>query len=191
MKEVPEAVRHLRLCRSFRHLQQKVEDCIEVTTEPLFYIEDNPETNSTVITSHPEEDKICKVYNPSTGEAVVLSIDHKLINNRAGGIADGAVFNTDNFHFVEFKTNAMGHTVGAVSATYTKAISQIKAAIEVFTFSLHTSGINFQDQVEVECHVVVSESFPRNKAEEMTFALLFAQETNGIPLYFDNEIELH
>lgn len=30
----------------------------------------------------------------------------------------------------------------------------------------------------------------RNKSAEMTNAILFAKETDGIPLEFDNEIEL-
>ena len=83
-----------------------MEDCISVTTETEFFIEDNIENKCTVIVESPTDDKICKVINISSSEAVLLAIDNKLISNRE--IADGALFNMDDFHFIEFKTNAEG-----------------------------------------------------------------------------------
>lgn len=103
---IPQSVQNLKLCYAFKGYKQKVEDCISVTTETEFFIEDNIENKCTVIVESPTDDKICKVINISSSEAVLLAIDNKLISNRE--IADGALFNMDDFHFIEFKTNAEG-----------------------------------------------------------------------------------
>ena len=108
---IPQSVQNLKLCYAFKGYKQKVEDCISVTTETEFFIEDNIENKCTVIVESPTDDKICKVINISSSEAVLLAIDNKLISNRE--IADGALFNMDDFHFIEFKTNAEGFLWGA------------------------------------------------------------------------------
>lgn len=82
MMGVPQAVQNLKLCWAFRGYQQQVTDCITPTTEREFYLKDDEQTNTVVITSASGDDKICKVSNPSGREAVVLAIDHKLIDNR-------------------------------------------------------------------------------------------------------------
>ena len=79
---VPQAVQNLMLCRAFRGYQQQVTDCIATTTEKEFYLKDDEQTHTVIITSATDDDKVCKVSNPSGREAVVLAIDHKLIDNR-------------------------------------------------------------------------------------------------------------
>ena len=184
---IPQSVQNLRLCSAFKGYRQKVEDCIAVTTAPEFYIEDDFQSKCTVIVASPNDDKKCRVLNPSSSEAVVLSIDNKLITNRQ--IADGAVFNMKDFHFVEFKTNAEGNSDKAVSDTYNKAISQLKSTITIFETNLKTVEIDFRNKVNIGCHVIVAETFPRNNAVEVTKAIEFAEDTL-IPLSFENEIEL-
>lgn len=184
---IPQSVQNLKLCYAFKGYKQKVEDCISVTSDTEFYIEDNTHYGYTVITATPDYDKKCKVLNPSATEAVLLSIDNKLINNRE--IADGAVFNMNDFHFVEFKTNAEGNSDKAVSDTYDKAISQLKSTLIFFENNLNDVNIDFKTKMNIGCHIVVAETFPRNNAVEMTKALNFAIETL-IPLNFNNEIEL-
>lgn len=184
---IPQSVRNLKLCYAFKGYKQKVEDCITVTTATEFFIEDSPESKCTVMVEHATEDKKCKVINLSSSEVVLLAIDNRLISNRE--IADGAVFNMDDFHFIEFKTNAEGNSDKAVSDTYDKAISQLKSTIDLFESNLSAVGIDFKNKININCHIVVAETFPRNNAAEITKAIDFAYNTL-VPLIFDNEIEL-
>lgn len=39
-------------------------------------------------------------------------------------------------------------------------------------------------QVNVECNIIVLETFARNKSAKMINAMLFAQQTNGVSLKF-------
>lgn len=190
MMGVPQAVQNLKLCWAFRGYRQQVTDCIASTTEKEFYLKDDEQTHTVVITSASGDDKICKVSNPSGQEAVVLAIDHKLIDNREGGIADGAVFNLSDFHFVEFKTNAIYQSDAGVEETYVKAMQQLISTVDLFKEVLAKAYVDFTSKVQIECHIIVSDIFPRNNASEMTKALLFADRT-GLPLSFDNEIELN
>lgn len=83
MMGVPQAVQNLKLCWAFRGYQQRVTDCITPTTEREFYLKDDEQNHTVVIiTSASDDGKVCKVSNPSGREAVVLAIDHKLIDNR-------------------------------------------------------------------------------------------------------------
>lgn len=188
--DVPEAVKKLKLKWAFKDIAKPVEDCYTVTKEKVFFIEDDESSKRTVVVRTPNEEKYCKVINSHNTEAVVLSIDNALIMHHAGGIADGAVFNTENFFFVEFKTNAQGNSDMAVDATYRKAMEQLKSTIELFETHLQNANIEFTHTINVECNVVVPSTFPRNMAAEMTYALEFAHETKGISLTFENIIEL-
>ena len=78
----------------------------------------------------------------------------------------------------------------AVAETYKKAMEQLKETLNLFESKINAIKVDFRKQVNVECNIIVSETFPRNKSAEMTNAILFAQQTNGVPLNFDNEIEL-
>ena len=102
-------------------------------------------------------------------------IDNKFIKICQGGIADAAVFNEQDFHFVEFKTNAEGNNDNSVQATYSKAMSQLKETLSLFENNIKSIGIDFKKQVDIECNIIVSESFPRNNTIEMTYAMQFAK----------------
>lgn len=69
-------------------------------------------------------------------------------------------------------------------------MDQLKETLNLFERKLNAIKIDFRKQVNIECNIIVSETFPRNKATEMTNTMLFALQINGIPLEFDNEIEL-
>lgn len=190
MTSVPAAISKLKLKWAFKDIPKPIEAFYTVTHDKEFYIEDDILSKKTVVVQTPNEDKFCKVLNNNNTEAVVLSIDNALIPHYQGGIADGAVFNINNFVFVEFKTNAQGNTDLAVNATYQKAMKQLKSTIDLFNTHLQKAKVNFTQIVNVECNIIVPATFPRNTASEMTYALQFATENWGIPLNFDNIIEL-
>lgn len=186
----PEAVKNLKLCQAFWGHNPLINECVEEITDSEFYIEDSQQIGYTIRVQQPTQDKTCKVLNPSQNTAVLLPIDNRFIKNSTNGIADAAVFNTKEFRFIEFKTNAVGNTDFAVSETYNKAMEQLRETLNLFENKINAVNIDFRKQVNVECNIIVSETFPRNNAIEMTKSLLFSQQTNGIPLEFENEIAL-
>lgn len=187
----PEAVKNLKLKWAFKGVTSALEQYYTVVCDKKFFIEDDTTCRKhTIVVQAPDQDKYCQVLNEKGTEAVVLAIDNALIPHHKGGIADGAVFNTTDFHFVEFKTNAKGTSVKAVDDIYRKAMQQLKSTIGLFQRQLQKANIEFTETVYVECHIIVALSFPRHSATEMTYALEFATETKGIPLSFDNIIRL-
>lgn len=74
-------------------------------------------------TNQEEQQHRCMIVNNVEGhEIYLLAIDNKFISNHPGGIADCALFDESLFSFVEFKTNAEGHTTAQVEETYRNAI---------------------------------------------------------------------
>ena len=71
-----------------------------------------------------------------------------------------------------------------------KAMQQLISTVDLFKGVLAKAHVDFTSKVQIECHIIVSDIFPRNNASEMTKALLFADRT-GLPLSFDNEIDLN
>ena len=187
---VPQAVKNLKLCQAFKGHNPNIADCIEKISDDVFYIEDNTQVKYTIKVQEPTNCKVCKVLNPQKEIAILLPIDNKFIKTCQGGIADAAVFNELCFHFVEFKTNAKGNSDNSVKSTYEKATSQLKKTLTLFENNINSVGFDFRKKVDIECNIIVSESFPRNNAMEMTYAMLFAEQTNGIPLNLENEIHL-
>lgn len=128
MMDIPEAISNLKLCRAFKGHNPDIMDCVLSIADKEFFVEDSREVGCTIYTVKKIDDKSCKVSN-STDEAVILlPIDGKFIINHKGGMADSALFNTKDFHFVEFKSNAEGNTDNAVMGTYSKAMDQLSAA---------------------------------------------------------------
>lgn len=76
------------------------------------------------------------VINEKNKEIVFFSIDNMLVASRQGGITDGALFDIEQFHFIEFKTNALGNSEQAVFDTFDKAVGQIRETIKVFVEKL-------------------------------------------------------
>lgn len=123
-----------------------------------------------------EEQKALMVINNNYKVIILLSIDNKLISGLEGGIADCAIFDDEQFRFVEFKTNALGNSEKAVRDTFDKATSQLVATYQLFTDRLNEVDIQFSDAVTISCHIVVSHSFPKSKAVKQEYQLAFADE---------------
>ena len=195
MNTVPEPIKHLKLRHAFKGYTPSFEECSVTTREKVFRIVDDEESKCTCISTAEDDAKCCIVYNPTADEAIVGSIDNKLIKNHKGGIADGAVFNIEHFHFVEFKTDAEGHTIDAVTYTYNKAMDQLLETLSVFANNLLKAQVDFFKETEVQCHIILSKVFPRSIASEQTYRLEFAQKTMSqlkfpVALYFDQSFEI-
>ena len=178
-REIPTAIKRLRLSSAFKGYNPGILDCIENSfDERIMIIDDETYTHI----SNREEDlyRCCLCLNPNKNEIIVLPIDKRLVKQRDGGMADGAVFDENKFAFVEFKDQAQGNSPDAIEDTYTKATSQLTAALNLFTEKLKAMSIaiNFTKAINVVCHIIVSEKFPRASALEQSMMLDFAESKN-------------
>ncbi|MFC2710275.1 hypothetical protein [Hoylesella oralis] len=153
----------------------------------LLVVDDDIEKYSCFSDNPDDKLRALIVINKQNKEIVLLSIDNKLITNCKGGIADCALFDEKQFNFIEFKTNAFGHSENAVRDNFDKAKKQLKNTIKVFVDRLNNVGIQFIGVITLSCHIVVSHSFPKSKAVKQEYQLAFADET-GIELKFSEKI---
>jgi hypothetical protein len=135
-----------------------------------------------------DEARALIVINDQNKTITLVAIDHKLIDNHLGGIADCAVFDDKKIEFVEFKTNALGHSEEAIRDTFDKACGQLKETLIVFKNQLLAVGVDLFQTMVVECRVVVAHRFPRATATKQDYCLQFASETNGIELFFERQV---
>lgn len=154
----------------------------------LVVIDDDEEKCSRFSNNLDDLQKALLVINKNNRQIVLLSIDNKLIVNHEGGIADCALFDDKQFHFVEFKTNAYGNSSEQVRETFDKATSQLKETIRVFRDRLQDVNVVFEDAITLSCNVVVSQRFPKSRAIKQEYQISFADENNNIPLFFPEKI---
>lgn len=154
----------------------------------LVVIDDDEEKCSRFSNNLDDLQKALLVINKNNKQIVLLSIDNKLIVNHEGGIADCALFDDKQFHFVEFKTNAYGNSSEQVRETFDKATSQLKETIRVFRNRLQDVNVVFEDTITLSCNVVVSQRFPKSRAIKQEYQISFADENNNIPLFFPEKI---
>lgn len=188
-EHIPIAVSQLKLGQAFKGYNPAVFDCYQTTNEKKVMVVDD---NAVHITYNPEDEyRCCFLINEESKELVVLSIDHGLIKQVDGGMADGAAFTDEKFAFIEFKDKSEGNSPETVESTYEKAIGQLRQAYKLFSKNIAECGIIFYDAVEVVCHVIVSEKFPRANPTEQSEMIKFAKntETLGVELSFEREIE--
>ncbi len=186
---IPEAVKRLKLASAFRGYNPGVLDCIEVSCDSQFRIVDD--ADGTCISKRGKDSyRCCLCVNPNNNEIVLLPLDKKLIKQRVGGMADGAVFDEQKFVFLEFKDQAQGISYSAIEDTYSKASNQLTAALHLFEEKMasNRASVNFTASVDVSCHIIVSDKFPRASALEQNMMLLFAMSNNGVALSFEREI---
>ena len=183
--DVPDAIRNLRLCSAFKGHAVDVMDCVDSRNDTqLRVVDDNAACVSRFAGA--DETADCFFADNHAGRLVhLLAIDHKLLSNIPGGVADCAVLHEDRFCIVEFKLNAEGNSVEAVNYTYDKAVSQIENTLAIFERKIREAGVDFYTATEVVCNVVVAEKFPRASATEQHLLVQFA-DAHQLDLSFDN-----
>lgn len=166
------------------------DDCWTVRTDSkLLVIDDDVNRKSRFSDDEMDEERALIIINSHNKVITLISIDHALIENHPGGIADCAVMDNQKIAFVEFKTNAYGNSDESIYDTFEKASNQLKETLHVFGCRLSTLGIDLREVMAVECRIIVSHRYPKASAFKQDFRALFAQETNGIDLYFERLIE--
>lgn len=185
-----QAIDHIRMDEAFaQNTYKPFNECWTVRMDSeLMVIDDDEEKYSRFTDDLDDAQKALLVINQNNRQIVLLSIDNKLIKDHEGGIADCALFDDEQFHFVEFKTNAYGNSNEQVRETFDKATSQLKETIRVFKNRLQKVNIQFEDAVTLSCYVVVSQRFPKSKAVKQEYQISFADENNNIALFFPEKI---
>lgn len=171
-------IQHLRLYSAFKDLACNVLSCIEVNNSSYVYIIDDDTQKCSRFAKFDEDTEICFCgINCNNHNLHLLAIDNKLLSNVPGGIADCALFNSEHFALIEFKTNAEGNSQASVEYTYRKAINQLKNTITIFSNRLKNVNIDFYKQINIAPYIVVSTKFPRSLAMEQNYAIHFANDT--------------
>lgn len=182
------AIDDLKLAEAFAQPHKPFDECWSVRMDSELLVIDDDDTHATRFSDDPDDaGRALIVINEKNKEIVLLSIDNMLVASRQGGITDGAIFDTEQFHFIEFKTNALGNSEQAVFDTFDKAVGQLQETVKVFVEKLEPQGVNLIDARQVYCHVVVSERFPRVRATRQAYSLRFFDET-GIELSFSDKL---
>lgn len=186
---LPQAVSQLKLRYAFRQYNPSVLACIDSTTDANTMVVDDEELFYSHFTDQEDQEYRCVIVNNVEGhEIYLLAIDNKFISNYPGGIADCALFDESLFNFVEFKTNAEGHTTAQVEETYRNAMAQIENTYHLFKTKLSEVGVDFDKVVNIQCYIVVSSRFPREAAIEQQLQVEFAQSLH-LDLSFENVID--
>lgn len=188
MSERCDAIDSLKLAESFIQSHKPFDECWTVRMDSELLVIDDDQTHTTRFSNDSDDvGRALMVINEKNKEIVLLSIDNKLVANRKGGITDGALLDMDQFHFIEFKTNALGNSEQAVYDTFDKAVGQLRETIKVFFERLELQGIDLLSERMVMCHVVVSDRFPRSRATRQNYSLQFFDET-GVELSFSDKL---
>lgn len=183
-----EAIDSLQFAEAFQQSHKPFDECWSVRMDSELLVVDDDDTHATRFSDNPDDvGRALMVINGENKEIVLLSIDNMLVASRQGGITDGALFDTEQFHFIEFKTNALGNSEQAVFDTFDKAVGQLRETIKVFVEKLEPQSVNLKDVRQLYCHVIVSERFPRSRATRQNYSLQFLDET-GIELSFSNKL---
>lgn len=188
LEPIPRVITQLKLRYAFRQYNPSILTCIDSTTDAYTMVIDDEEQFYSHFTNQEKQQYRCAIVNNvERHEIYLLAIDNKFISNYSGGIADCALFDDSQFNFVEFKTNAEGHTTAQVEETYRNAIGQIENTFLLFKRKLLEVGVDFEKVVNIQCYVVVSNKFPRESAIEQQLQIEFAQ-TLHLELKFENVI---
>lgn len=186
---IPQAVGQLKLRYAFIQYNPPILSCIDSATDAQTMVIDDEELFYTHFTNQEDQLYRCMIINNVEGhEIYLLAIDNKFISNHPGGIADCALFDEKQFNFVEFKTNAEGHTTAQVEETYRYAMSQLLNTYRLFKAKLFEVGVRFDSIVDIQCYIVVSNNFPRELAIEQQLQVEFAQ-SSLLELSFENTVD--
>lgn len=185
-----QAIDHIRLDEAFaKNTHKPFNECWTIRMDSELMVIDDDEEKYSKFTDNPDDaQKALLVINENNKQIVLLSIDNKLIKDHKGGIADCALFDNEQFHFVEFKTNAYGNSDEQVRETFDKATSQLKETIRVFKDRLQKVNIQFEDAVALSCYVIVSQRFPKSRAIKQEYQISFADENDNIALFFPEKV---
>ena len=185
-KNIPTAIKRLKLSSAFKGYNPDILDCYELSSKERIMVVDDDYTH--ISQNGKDFYRCCICTNPNQHEIIILPLDKKLIKQQIGGMADGAAFDENKFAFLEFKDQAQGNTPDSIKGTYTEAIRQLANALQLFDNKLKNITIDFRSTINIVCHIIVSDKFPRASALEQNMMIEFAMTNKGVGLSFEREI---
>lgn len=191
---LPQPIADLHLMHAFKGYAMPIDQCVKSSTNEISYVADKEQEHySDFVTSLSKEyllGKVMTIQNGNQQEVVLIQIDNKLISSSSSQPrCDCAIANDKEFHFIEFKTNALGNSDKAYSQTYETAMVQLSESTHLFIDRTKQVGIPLRERRNLFAHICTAVRFPRIQTSELGYAVKFGL-LERIPLYFENKITL-
>jgi len=128
--------------------------------------------------------KYFEVENPSKTEYALLQIDNGIIKTEKTKKCDCAIANAKELCLIEFKANAYSNNLATIQNNYSNAINQLSVTLNIFKSGLSTQGKQLSDLRNVEAYICFKKGYPHTTASQMNYRTAFAEENEGVPLFF-------
>lgn len=194
------AIHRLRLKEAFGDMQkfqtvtcdaELLAELFEWTTRGVIFVYDDDEAGHSVFVADTRglgSDKTFRVLNTDHKDLFLWHIDGVMY--RKGSKCDCAFLADRRLGFIEFKSNAANNSDEAIKANYEKATMQMRLTIGDVIDRCRNAGIDVMASTMVEAYAVFNPTVPRHNAYQKKIAARFLMETDGIPLYFKNSVEI-
>lgn len=194
-KEIPKAVKQLRLCKSLEDCGQSVASCLKRSTAKVLYTYDDTDLTYSDWSESIAPDKISRsfiVRNDDNVEIVLLPLDNRIISGpmvTKGGVNDCAILTERQMSLIEFKTNVTSNSDRNMEAKTNDAIDQLWHTFdEIISPRCKAKGIDLTDKIDIDFFVIFDSNLDVTNvtASRLEKQVAFLEKT-GFQLYFDNE----
>lgn len=194
-KEIPKAVKQLRLCKSLEDCGQSVASCLKCSTAKVLYTYDDTDLTYSDWSENIAPDQISRsfiVRNDDNVEIVLLPLDNRIISGpmvTKGGVNDCAILTERQMSLIEFKTNVTSNSDRNMEAKTNDAIDQLWHTFdEIISPRCKAKGIDLTDKIDIDFFVIFDSNLDVTNvtASRLEKQVAFLEKT-GFQLYFDNE----
>lgn len=204
-KEIPEAVKQLRLCESLKDCGKSVASCLKLSTAKVLYTYDDTDLKYSNWSESIAPDQISRsfiVRNDNKVEIVLLPLDNRIISGpmvTKGGVNDCAILTERQMSLIEFKTNVTSNSDRNMEAKTNDAIKQLWHTFDEIIYprckakgidlkAKRNIDMNMDINIDIDFFVIFDRNldvtnFTASRSEKQVAFL----EKTGFQLYFDNE----
>ena len=161
-KDLPDAVKQLRLCYALRNCGQSgVDDAFEQSDDENMYVYDNESLGYSVWTNDEHTVSLPKTFNaqnPDKNTLILLPLDGRIITGKniiQGGVCDCALLTNKEMSFVEFKTNVLSANDLTILQRANEAIDQLWHTYDgIINPKCQKVGVEVKQKVSIDFYVV-------------------------------------
>ena len=161
-KDLPDAVKQLRLCSALRNCGQAgVDDAFEQSDDENMYVYDNESLGYSVWTNDEHTVSLPKTFNaqnPDKNTLILLPLDGRIITGKniiQGGVCDCALLTNKEMSFVEFKTNVLSANDLTILQRANEAIDQLWHTYDgIINPKCQKVGVEVKQKVSIDFYVV-------------------------------------
>lgn len=161
-KDLPDAVKQLRLCSALRNCGQSgVDDAFEQSDDENMYVYDNESLGYSVWTNDEHTVSLPKTFNaqnPDKNTLILLPLDGRIITGKniiQGGVCDCALLTNKEMSFVEFKTNVLSANDLTILQRANEAIDQLWHTYDdIINPKCQKVGVEVKQKVSIDFYVV-------------------------------------